>query len=445
MSKPPLVIEQLPLSALRPYARNARTHSPKQIAQIAASIREFGFNNPVLIDRHAEIIAGHGRVEAARKLGLDTVPCVRLEHLTEAQKRAYILADNRLAEKAGWDREILAIELQHLTTIDVDFDVTLTGIEMGEVDLLLGAGQDTEAKADPADAVPEIAMGIAVTRPGDIWQIGRHRLICGDALAPETYAQLLAGERAQMVFTDPPYNVKIDGHVSGLGAARHREFAFASGEMSEDEFTRFLARVFANLAGHAIDGAIHFVCMDWRHQGEVLAAARGTYAEMKNLCVWAKSNGGMGSLYRSQHELVFVFKSGRAPHINNVELGKHGRYRTNVWQYAGANAFSATRDDDLAMHPTVKPVALVADAILDCSKRKGLILDAFGGSGTTLVAAERTGRRGAAIEIDPAYCDVIVRRMVKVCGLAAGLEATGQSFDEVAALRLAAAPAEETV
>ncbi len=445
MSKPPLVIEQLPPSALRPYARNARTHSPKQIAQIAASIREFGFNNPVLIDRHAEIIAGHGRVEAARKLGLDTVPCVRLEHLTEAQKRAYILADNRLAEKAGWDREILAIELQHLTTIDVDFDVTLTGFEMGEVDLLLGAGQDTEAKADPADAVPEIAMGIAVTRPGEIWQIGRHRLICGDALAPETYAQLLAGERAQMVFTDPPYNVKIDGHVSGLGAAKHREFAFASGEMSEDEFTRFLARVFANLAGHAIDGAIHFVCMDWRHQGEVLAAARGTYAELKNLCVWAKSNGGMGSLYRSQHELVFIFKSGRAPHINNVELGKHGRYRTNVWQYAGANAFGATRDEDLAMHPTVKPVALVADAILDCSKRKGLVLDAFGGSGTTLVAAERTGRRGAAIEIDPAYCDVIVRRLAKVCGLAATLEATGQSFDEVAALRRAEAPAEETV
>ncbi len=445
MSKSQLIIEQLPLSTLRPYARNSRTHSPKQIAQIAASIREFGFNNPVLIDHEGEIIAGHGRVEAAKKLGLDAVPCVRLEHLSEAQKRAYILADNRLAEKAGWDREILAIELQYLTHFDVDFDVTLTGFEMAEVDLLLGSGEKSEAKADPADLVPDAVTGPAVTRPGDIWQIGRHRLICGDALAPETYARLLAGEKAQMVFTDPPYNVKIDGHVSGLGAAKHREFAFASGEMTEDEFTRFLARVFANLAGHAVDGAIHFVCMDWRHQGEVLAAARGTYSELKNLCVWAKTNGGMGSLYRSQHELVFVFKSGRAPHINNVELGKHGRYRTNVWQYAGANAFGATRDDDLAMHPTVKPVALVADAILDCSKRKGLVLDAFGGSGTTLVAAERTGRRGAAIEIDPAYCDVIVRRLAKVCGLAAVLEATGQSFDEVAALRRAEAPAKETV
>lgn len=444
MSKPSLAIEHLPTAALRPYARNARTHSPKQIAQITASIREFGFNNPVLIDRDGEIIAGHGRVAAAKKLSLDTVPCVRLEHLTEAQKRAYILADNRLAEKAGWNRDILAIELQHLTEIDVDFDVTVTGFEMAEIDLLLGAGDKLDVKADPADAVPDVVDGPAVTRPGDVWQIGRHRLICGDALSPETYTRLLAREQAQMIFTDPPYNVKIDGHVSGLGAAKHREFAFASGEMTEDEFTRFLARVFSNLADAATDGAIHFVCMDWRHQGEVLAAARGTYTDLKNLCVWTKTNGGMGSLYRSQHELVFVFKSGRAPHINNVELGKHGRYRTNVWSYAGANAFSATRDDDLAMHPTVKPVALVADAILDCSKRKGLVLDAFGGSGTTLVAAERTGRRSAAVEIDPAYCDVIVRRLAKVAGLTATLKATNQSFDEVAMLRRSQAQAEET-
>jgi len=445
MSPTPLAIEHLPTAALRPYARNARTHSPKQIAQIAASIREFGFNNPVLIDHEREIIAGHGRVAAAKKLGLDTVPCVRLEHLNDAQKRAYILADNRLAEKAGWDRDILAIELQFLTEIKVDFDVTLTGFEMGEVDLLLGAGQDTEAKADPADAVPEVTTGAAATRPGDVWQIGRHRLICGDSVEAETYDRLLAGEKAQLVFTDPPYNVKINGHVSGLGAAKHREFAVASGEMTEDEFTRFLARVFDNLATYAADGAIHFVCMDWRHQGEVLAAARGPYTEMKNLCVWVKTNGGMGSLYRSQRELVFVFKSGTAPHINNVELGRHGRYRTNVWSYAGANAFSATRDDDLAMHPTVKPVALVADAILDCSKRKGLVLDAFGGSGTTLVAAERTGRRGAAIEIDPHYCDVIIRRLEKVAGLTASLDATGGTFDEIASQRAAASEEMEAV
>jgi DNA modification methylase len=436
MSKPPLAIEHLPTAALRPYARNARTHSPKQIAQIAASIREFGFNNPVLIDRQAEIIAGHGRVEAAKRLGLNTVPCMRLEHLTEVQKRAYILADNRLAEKAGWDHEILAIELQFLTTIEIDFEVTVTGFEVAEIDLLLGPSE-TEAKQDTADEVPAPAAGPAVTRPGDIWQIGRHRLICGDATDQSTYASLLAGETAQMVFTDPPYNVKIDGHVSGLGGVKHREFAMASGEMSAAEFTRFLSQVFDNLKSHATDGAIHFVCMDWRHVGEVLTAATPIYSELKNICVWAKTNAGMGSLYRSQHELVFVFKSGRAAHLNNVELGKHGRYRTNVWSYAGANAFSASREADLGMHPTVKPVALVADAILDCSRRKGIVLDAFAGSGTTLVAAERTGRRGYAIEIDPHYCDVIVRRLQKVAGLTATLEETGVAFDDVAAARLA--------
>ena len=428
-----LTISHLPVTGLKPYPGNARTHSAKQIAEIATSIKAFGFNNPVLVDKDSTIIAGHGRVAAARKLGLETVPCVRLEHLSEAQKRAYILADNKLAEKAGWDREILAIELQHLADLDLDFDITATGFEMAEIDLLLS---DTDAdQADPADAVPEVAVGPAVTQPGDVWQIGGHRLICGDSTRSETYAHLLAGERAQMVFTDPPYNVKIDGHVSGLGATKHREFAMASGEMTEAEFTRFLKAVFVNLTGHAADGAIHFVCMDWRHVGEVLAAATPTYSELKNICVWAKTNGGMGSLYRSQHELVFVLKSGTAPHINNVELGKHGRYRTNVWQYAGANAFSATRDDDLAMHPTVKPVALVADAILDCSRRKGIVLDAFAGSGTTLVAAERTGRRGYGIELDPLYCDVIVRRLATVAGLEAVHVESGRTFDDLAAER----------
>ncbi|MCB1483893.1 MAG: ParB N-terminal domain-containing protein [Hyphomicrobiaceae bacterium] len=431
MSK--LSITNLPVTGLRPYPGNARTHSAKQIAEIATSIKAFGFNNPVLVDKDGTIIAGHGRVAAAKKLGLDTVPCVRLEHLSEAEKRAYILADNKLAEKAGWDRDILAIELQHLADLDLDFDITATGFEMAEIDLLLS---DADAdQADPADAVPELAVGPAVTQPGDVWQIGRHRLICGDSTLSETYARLLVGERAQMVFTDPPYNVKIDGHVSGLGATKHREFAMASGEMSEAEFTRFLKDVFANLAGHAVDGAIHFVCMDWRHVGEVLAAATPAYAELKNICVWAKTNGGMGSLYRSQHELVFVYKSGRAPHINNVELGRHGRYRTNVWQYAGANAFSATRDGDLAMHPTVKPVALVADAILDCSRRKGIVLDAFAGSGTTLVATERTGRRGYGIELDPLYCDVIVRRLATVAGLEAVHAESGRTFSDLAAER----------
>ena len=434
MSKLELAIEHHAAAALKPYGGNARTHSPKQIAEIASSIKAFGFNNPVLIDKGGTIIAGHGRVEAAKRLGLDNIPCVRLEHLSDAQKRAYILADNRLAEKAGWDREILAIELQHLTNLDLEFDVTVTGFEMAEIDLLLG---EVEAKPDPGDIVPATSPRPAVTRLGDIWQIGPHRLICGDATDLETSARLLDGERAQMIFTDPPYNVKINGHVSGLGSVKHREFAFASGEMSEVEFTTFLEKVFANLVLRAVDGAIHFVCMDWRHMGEVLDAGKRTFSDLKNICVWNKTNGGMGSLYRSQHEMVFVFKSGTAPHINNVQLGKNGRYRTNVWTYAGANAFGATRDNDLAMHPTVKPVALVADAILDCSRRKGIVLDAFGGSGTTLAAAARTGRRGYAIELDPIYCDVIVRRIERLTGVGARLKATGQSFSDVEFARLA--------
>ena len=437
-----LAMKELPVGSLKPYAGNARTHSPKQIAQIAASIKAFGFNNPVLIDNDGGIIAGHGRVEAAKKLGLATVPCFRLDHLSEAQKRAYILADNKLAEKAGWAPGILKIELQHLTSLDLDFDVTITGFEMAEIDVLLS---DTAAETAPADAVPAVEPGPAVTRVGDVWQIGRHRLICGDSTDAATYDRVLDGARAQMVFTDPPYNVAIDGHVCGLGGVKHREFAMASGEMSTGEFTDFLARVFANLAGHAADGAIHFICMDWRHMAEVLAAATPAYTELKNLCVWSKTNGGMGSLYRSQHELVFVYKSGRAAHINNVELGAHGRYRTNVWSYAGVNSFGASRDADLAMHPTVKPVALVADAILDCSKRNGIVLDAFAGSGTTLVAAERTGRRGFGIELDPHYCDVIVRRLSAIAGKGAVHAETGQSFEAIASERACIAPAVEGV
>jgi DNA modification methylase len=440
-----LQVELREINTLRPRRGNPRTHTKKQLRQIADSIRTFGFTNPVLVDRDNGIIAGHGRVEAAKLLGKAEVPTIRLEDMTEAEIRAYVIADNRLAENAGWDRELLAIELQYLCELDLDFDVTITGFEMPEIDVLFGelqaAGSDPD-KPDPADETPAVDdSGPTVTRPGDLWLLGKHRLICGDATDPAVYAGLLHGERAQMVFTDPPYNVPIAGHVCGLGSVKHREFAMAAGEMSEAEFTGFLSTIFGNLAAHAADGAIHYICMDWRHLGEVLAAAKGAFSELKNLCVWAKTNGGMGTLYRSQHELVFVFKSGKGPHINNVELGKHGRYRTNVWTYAGVNSFGRGRDQDLAMHPTVKPVALVVDAILDCSKRKGIVLDAFAGSGTTLAAAERTGRRGYGIELDPHYCDVIVRRLAKVAGLEAVHVETGKSFAEIGAERAAEPPA----
>ena len=420
-------LDYTPVADLKPRARNPRTHSKAQIRQIAASIERFGFTNPVLVDGAGGIVAGHGRVEAAKLLGLPTVPTIRLEDLSEAEIRAYVLADNRLAERAGWDRQTLALELQGLADLDLDFDLTITGFDAPEIDILIGELEAAD-EDDPADEVPAVDDRPPITRPGDLWSIGKHRLLCGDATDPDAYARLLDGAAAQMVFTDPPYNVPIDGHVSGLGKVRHREFAMAAGEMSDAAFTDFLTTVLRNLAAASVDGAIHYVCMDWRHVHELLVAGRAAYGALKNLCVWAKTNGGMGSLYRSQHELIFVFKAGTAPHINNVELGRHGRYRTNLWSYPGVNGFGKERDAALALHPTVKPIRLVADAVRDCSKRGGIVLDAFAGSGTTLVAAERTGRRGYGLELDPRYCDVIVRRVAAAAKVEATHQATGRPF-----------------
>ena len=402
---------------MKPRTNNPRTHSKKQIQQIAVSIKEFGFINPVLIDGADGIIAGHGRIEAAKLIGMSDVPTVRVDHLTPAQVRAYVIADNKLAENAGWDRALLALELQELS-VDLNFDVTVTGFETAEIDLLI---QDLDQDApDEADQVPEVDRAVpAVSRRGDLWCVGNHLLLCGDALNGDNYAKLLGAKKAQMVFTDPPYNVAIAGNVSGLGKVKHREFAMASGEMSPDEFIKFLETAFIRFTQYSTDGSIHFICMDWRHLRELLDAAAKPYRDLKNLCVWSKTNAGMGSLYRSQHELVFVFKNGSAPHINNVELGRFGRNRSNVWTYAGQNTFGTDRETELAMHPTVKPVALVADAILDCSKRGQIVLDAFAGSGTTLIAAEKTGRNGYGIEIDPYYVDTIIRRFEAVYGVKA--------------------------
>lgn len=415
---------------LKPRSRNPRTHSKKQIQQIADSIKEFGFINPVLIDGENGIIAGHGRVEAAKLAGMSHVPTVRVDHLTPPQIKAYVIADNKLAENAGWDRELLALELKELT-IEYHYDLKLIGFETVEIDELL-----SEQPPGEIDDVPQVDRSKpAVSRKGDLWIIGPHLLLCGDATDSDSYVRLLGDETAQMVFTDPPYNVRIDGHVCGLGKNKHHEFQMASGEMTKGEFTTFLARVFQNLASHSGDGSLHYICMDWRHMEEVLGAAKEPYSTFVNLCVWNKTNGGMGSFYRSKHELVFVFKNGSAPHINNVELGKNGRYRTNVWDYAGANAFGKDRDEELAMHPTVKPVSLVADAILDATHRGAVVLDAFAGSGTTLLAAERTGRRGFGIELDPYYVDTILKRLSNSCGLNARLSSSGMSFDAVSRSR----------
>src|SRR5262245_40642547 len=433
-----LQIEQTPIYALRAHRHNARTHSQRQIRQIADSIRRFGFCNPILVDDDLTILAGHGRVAAAQILKLESVPTVRLSHLSEADKRAYVIADNRLAEKAGWDRSLLAIELQSL--IDIGFEVELTGFETAEIDLLLDealeAGGLTPATDDD---VPDKRNGAPISRPGDLWILGHHRLLCGDARDPDCYARLLAGENADLVFTDPPYNVPVNGHVCGLGRVRHREFAMASGEMSEPAFTQFLATTLSLAVNASRDGALHFVCMDWRHLFELFSASRPLYDDVLNLCVWNKSNGGMGSFYRSKHELVAVFKVGTAPHINNVELGRHGRNRSNVWDYPGVNTFKAGRLDELASHPTVKPVALVADVLKDASRRADLVLDPFAGSGTTIIAAEKTGRMAHALEIDPAYADVIVQRWQSYTGKRACFATTGTTFEELAEKRASGA------
>ena len=437
-----LQIQQRLISSLALRRGNPRTHSEKQIRQIAKSIETFGFTNPVLIDAGGTIIAGHGRVRAAKQLGMETVPTLQLEHLSEAQVRALVIADNRLAELAGWDKDLLAIELQGLTEMDLDFDLEVIGFETAEIDLWIGGGAEG-VESDPADASTGFDPNApVVSRPGDLWKIGPHRLLCGDALDGDAYSRLLEGNQAALVFVDPPYNVRIDGHVSGLGRARHAEFAMASGEMSETEFTAFLEKALGHHATYSRDGALHFVCMDWRHSRELLAASSSVYSECKNLCVWVKTNAGMGSLYRSQHELVYVFKVGTAPHVNNVELGRHGRYRSNVWRYAGVNTFGTDRDEALAMHPTVKPVRLVADAILDCSRRGDAVLDGFAGSGTTLLAAERTGRIGYGLELEPRYVDAAIRRMAEHASLEAVLAATGQSFDEVMHERMNEGPSD---
>ena len=423
------------ITSLKPYAGNARTHSKKQIKQIASSITRFGFTNPVLISDAGEIIAGHGRVEAAKSLGWKDVPTLTLSHLSDTERRAYVLADNKLALNAGWDRDILAIELQAL--IDFNFEVELTGFSLAEIDLVLD--EASEADPDGNDAEEDqvlFATGRPVSRQGDLWQLGRHKLLCGDARSSIDFEALLGADQADLVFTDPPYNVKIDGNVCGLGTVKHREFAFASGEMSEDQFTGFLTATLANAASVMRDGAIAFVCMDWRHMGELLAAGRACFTELKNLVVWNKSNGGMGAFYRSKHELIFVFKQGTAAHTNSFGLGESGRYRTNVWDYAGISSIGAKRSEELAMHPTVKPVALIADAIKDCSRRGEIILDCFGGSGSTLIAAEKTGRNARLIEYDPLYCDTIIRRWEKLTGKRATLAVTAENFEDLGDIRL---------
>jgi DNA modification methylase len=428
-----LQIQQIDISRLRTSPKNARLHSKSQIHQIAGAIREFSFINPVIVDQRNQIVAGHGRFEAAKLLGLASIPIVRVEHLNKHQLRAYALADNKIAQNASWDHNLLAVELEELSKLDLGFDLELTGFSTPEIDVLL---EETSPSQENFDEVPPLAKS-AVSQQGDVWQLGDHLLFCGDALDDASYQALLNTEKVRLVFADPPYNVKIQGHVSGLGKARHREFAMAAGEMSDAEFRSFLSKFMRLVADHSLNGAIHFVCIDWRSLDSVLETGKKIYKELKNICVWNKDNGGMGSFYRSKHEMICVFKSGTATHINNIELGTHGRYRTNVWDYPGLNSSKRGRLRELQMHPTIKPCALVIDAIKDCSHHGDLVLDPFGGSGTTIIAAEKSGRKARVIELDPLYVDVAIRRWEKMTRRSAVHANSKRTFAQVSKERAA--------
>jgi DNA modification methylase len=429
-----LSIQSIAPRDLKRNPKNPRIHSEKQIRQLAESIRAFGFNTPILVDSGLKVIAGHGRVQAAELLGMKLVPTIRLEHLSPPQATAFMIADNKLTENSEWDERLLGQQLKILSEVELNFSLETIGFEMGEIDILIaGASPATDSDPDREDALPETTTAVPVSRTGDLWLLGRNRIVCGNSLIADTYDVLMDGEGAAMVFSDPPYNVPISGHATGLGAIRHQNFKMASGEMSEAEFTDFLAQVCMRMAARTVEGSLHFLCIDWRHLSELLVAGKQVYSELKNVCVWVKDNGGMGSLYRSQHELVLIFKNGEERHTNNVQLGRYGRYRTNVWNYPGANSFSRTTQEGnlLELHPTVKPVALIADAMMDCSTRGGLILDPFLGSGSTVIAAERTGRICYGIELDPVYVDTILRRWQAFTGVSATHGSSGRRFAEL--------------
>jgi DNA modification methylase len=423
-----LKIEYVALTALRENPRNARRHSAKQIEHLKAIISQAGFVQPGLVDQHNTLIAGHGRLEAARQLGLQEMPVVRLSHLKENELRALALADNRIAELATWDEEVLKVELSELVLEDLDFSISdVTGFAGPEIDAITFG---PTFGSDPADG-ETAAPANPVTHIGDCWKADGVTLVCGDALRPATYAAL-DGERANMALTDMPYNVAITGHVSGKGRAKHREFLQGSGEMSEREFTAFLSTACERLKEHVANSALIYLFMDGAHLFELLHAARAANLRQKAFLTWAKTNAGMGSLYRSQTEHIAVFKKSGEPHVNNVQLGRFGRNRTTLWSYPGVNSFGRDRDAALAHHPTVKPVAMLADAILDASNRQDLILDPFSGSGSTLIAAHRTQRRAFGVELDPLYVDVALARIEQVTELAFAREADGAKFADLA-------------
>lgn len=429
---PPLQLIKVPVCDLNPSAHRTRVTTPEQLERLVRSIGALGFNQPILTAGN-EIIDGHVRVEAAKRLGLEELPAIDCSHLTATEVRELRLAVNRIAEQGEWDLDLLKIEFQEL--IELDCDLTTTGFSSEDRDIiLLDPVELSEGEDEHAEELGD--RGDPVTKPGDVWILEGHRLVCGDSREQHTYEALMGSEQAHAVASDPPYNVRIQGNVSGLGKKVHDEFAMASGELNGEEWQQFLDTVLVRLASWVVAGAVLFVFMDWRSIHRLYAAGAAAKLKLINLVVWYKESGGMGALYRSSHELVAVFCKGDKPHTNNVELGRHGRDRQNVWCAPGANRRGSSANEMLALHATPKPVEICVDAILDVTSKGQIVLDAFLGSGTTLIAAEKTGRRCFGIEFEPRFVDVAIERWMRLTGGQAVLEETGKSFEEVRVGRL---------
>lgn len=426
---PDLRFEVRPLESVRPAERRVRKSAPDQIARTKASISELGFCAPILTDAEGRIIDGHIRWEAARALGMPHLPCIVVSHLNGTEVRKLRLALNRLAERGGW--EMAALRAEFMELLDLGEDLLVTGFEMAEVDMVL---LDKDGDAAPMEGELPAPPAVSVSRPGDLWILGMHRLIQADARDPAVYARLLqSGEQARIVLTDVPYNVPNLGHVTS--GVHHREFAMAGGELSVDEFRAFNLAWMGAAATHLADGGLLGTTIDWRSIDLIIAAGKALGLDLLNLIVWVKSNAGQGSLWRSHHELLPVFKKGDLPHVNNVELGRHGRWRSNVWNYPGASSLGSDAREGLAVHPTVKPREMLEDALMDVTHRGDIVLDCFLGSGSTLLAAEAVGRLCRGIEIDGPYCDVTIERWQNMTGEHARLAETGETFEEVAAQR----------
>lgn len=425
---PTLRVEYLPIDALQPADRRVRKSTASQNAKVELSLRQFGVCSPILIDGDRRIVHGHVVWETARRLGLETIPAVRIGHLNQAERRALAIALNRLGETGEWDVEALKVEFDEL--IELEVDVIATGFDLAEVDALL---LEDDADEPEADDVPMVSES-QVSQLGDLWLMGEHRLLQGDARDREVYARLITeGQGVRLALTDVPFNVPIRGHCTGQ--AHHREFAIAHGELSREEFDAFNKDWMRPASSVLVDGGLLATFIDWRSVDLILSAGRELGLDLLNIVVWAKSNAGQGSLWRSQHEMLPVFKKGGAPHVNHVELGRWGRYRSNVWTYPGASTLGSDAREGLAVHPTVKPRALLEDALLDITNRGDVVLDCFLGSGSTLLAAEATGRVCRAIEIDGRYCDVALARWQQMTGREAILEETGETHAEVARRR----------